>query len=178
MEGIVQLGLFVAAITVGWLFGRANERRHLRELARAEARLRDIVVLNGRWAQHEAAWRGGTLVVGSVVIAEDYFKRIAATLRSFVGGPVRSYESLVERGRREAVVRMKTEARKLGATLIANVRLETASLAEDRTGRGPMFSAEFIAYGSALVAADASVRRRDPIPSDAGNPTTRLRGVS
>jgi len=46
---------------------------------------------------------------------------------------------------------MKQEARRLGATHVVNVRLETASLSEDWSGRQPMFSAEFIAYGTALV---------------------------
>jgi uncharacterized protein YbjQ (UPF0145 family) len=46
---------------------------------------------------------------------------------------------------------MKREAQRLGATAIVNVRLETASLSEDWSGRQPMFSAEFIAYGTALL---------------------------
>jgi uncharacterized protein YbjQ (UPF0145 family) len=151
IEGLLQIGFFVVLLLVGLTIGRANERRHFRELVALEARLQDIAVDSGRGDADVGAYRTGALVVGSVVIAEDYFKRIAATLRSLVGGRVRSYESLIERGRREAIVRMKAEARKLGAARVANVRLETASLAEDRTGRGPMFSAEFIAYGTALV---------------------------
>ena len=47
---------------------------------------------------------------------------------------------------------MKEQARRRGATMVFNVRFETASLAE---GANPqqkaMFSAEFIAYGTALV---------------------------
>ena len=73
--------------------------------------------------------------------------------RALVGGRITVYESLLDRGRREAIVRMKTEARRLGATMIFNVRLETSSLSEDQSGRAPMFSAEFIAYGTALVPA-------------------------
>jgi uncharacterized protein YbjQ (UPF0145 family) len=90
-------------------------------------------------------------VVGSVVIAEDYFKRIAAGLRGLFGGRVTVYESLMDRGRREAVLRMKDEARRRGATMIFNVRFETSSLSEDASGRSAIFSAEFIAYGTALV---------------------------
>jgi uncharacterized protein YbjQ (UPF0145 family) len=88
-----------------------------------------------------------------VVIAEDYFKRVAAALKGLVGGRIVAYESLLERGRREALVRMKERARQLGATQVVNVRLETASLSEDFSGQRPMFSAEFIAYGTALVPA-------------------------
>jgi len=154
MEVVVQIGVFVVLLAIGWFAGRANEKRHFRELATIEATLRDILVFNERRPPADVQFRSGTLVVGSVVIAEDYFKRIAAGLRSLVGGRLTVYESLFDRGRREAVVRMKEEARRLGATMIFNVRFETSSLSEDRSGRSPMFSAEFIAYGTALVRAN------------------------
>jgi len=151
MDGIIQIVVFLVLLAIGVFAGRANERKHYRELQEAEGDLSDIVVSNGRGIAEAAASRRGTLVVGSVVIAEDYFKRVAAGLKSLIGGNLRSYETLLERGRREAIVRMKQEARRLGATEVVNVRLETASLSEDFSGRRPMFSAEFIAYGTALV---------------------------
>jgi uncharacterized protein YbjQ (UPF0145 family) len=154
VEAILQLGIFVALLAVGWAFGRANERRHLRELAALEETLSDIVVCNGGGPANDGAFRGGALVVGSVVIAEDYFKRVAAGLKSLIGGRLVAYESLLERGRREAIVRMKEQARRLGASQVVNMRLETASLSDDWSGRRPMFSAEFIAYGSALLPAE------------------------
>lgn len=151
MGSLIEFGIFLALLSVGLFAGRAAERRHFRELARREAELRGILVFNERRPPADRAFRHSALVVGSVVIAEDYFKRIAAGLRSFFGGRLGVYESLMDRGRREAIVRMKEEARKLGASMIFNVRLETSSLSE-KTGQGsPMFSAEFIAYGTALV---------------------------
>jgi uncharacterized protein YbjQ (UPF0145 family) len=152
MEGIIQIVFFLVLLAIGVFAGRANERKHYRELAEAEEDLRDIAVSNGRIpGEAGTLFKGGTLVVGSVVIAEDFFKRVTAGLKSLVGGNLRSYETLLERGRREAIVRMKREARRLGATHVVNVRLETASLSDDWSGRRPMFSAEFIAYGTALV---------------------------
>jgi len=148
MEAVIQIGVFVVLLAIGLFAGRANERRHFRELAAHERSLRDIVTSSERGSAD--AFGSGTLVVGSVVIAEDYFKRVAAGLKSLIGGNIVSYESLLERGRREAIVRMKQEARRLGASHIANVRLETASLSEDWSAQRPMFSAEFIAYGTAL----------------------------
>jgi len=150
VEGVIQIGFFVVLLAIGLFVGRANERRHFRELAADEAALRDIAVSSDRGA-YEAGFARGALVVGSVVIAEDYFKRVAAALKSFIGGNLVAYESLLERGRREAIVRMKKEARRLGATHVVNVRLETASLSEDWRAQRPMFSAEFIAYGTALI---------------------------
>lgn len=148
METLV---LFAVLIGIGLFAGRANERKHFRELLALEDDLNDIATFSGRGTADTGSFGGGTLVVGSVVIAEDYFKRVAAALKSLVGGNIASYETLLERGRREAIVRMKQEARRLGATHVVNVRLETASLSEDWSGQRPMFSAEFIAYGTALV---------------------------
>jgi uncharacterized protein YbjQ (UPF0145 family) len=151
MELLVQLVAFVVLLLVGLVFGRASERRHFRDIERREALLRDVLVFSERRPPADREFRDAALVVGSVVIAEDYFKRIAAALRGLVGGRVSVYESLMDRGRREAVLRMKEEARRRGATMVFNVRFETASLSEDLSGRSPMFSAEFIAYGTALV---------------------------
>jgi uncharacterized protein YbjQ (UPF0145 family) len=151
MELLIQLGVFAILLIVGWLFGSANERRHFRELARREGESRDILVFNERRPPPDRSFQKAALVVGSTVLAEDYFKRIAAGLRSFFGGRMTVYESLLDRGRREAIVRMKEEARRRGATMIFNVKLETSSLSEDRSGGSPMFSAEFIAYGTALT---------------------------
>jgi uncharacterized protein YbjQ (UPF0145 family) len=151
MDGFIQIVVFLVLLAIGVFAGRANERKHFRELERTEHALKDIVASSGSEAAEHVGRVRGALVVGSVVIAEDYFKRVAAGLKSLVGGNLRSYETLLERGRREAVVRMKKEARRLGATQVVNVRFETASLSEDWSGRRPMFSAELIAYGTALV---------------------------
>jgi uncharacterized protein YbjQ (UPF0145 family) len=152
VDVLFQVGIFVVLLSIGFFAGRANEKRHFREIVALEAKLRDILVFNER-RPPAGQFASGALVVGSVVIAEDYFKRIAAGLRGIVGGRVTVYESLLDRGRREAIVRMKQEARSHGATMIFNVRFETSSLSEDRSGRAPMFSAEFIAYGTALIPA-------------------------
>jgi uncharacterized protein YbjQ (UPF0145 family) len=152
VEFLLQLGFFAALLLVGFLMGSRNEKRHYREIEDQEASLRDIFVYNERHLPPQMASARGTLVIGSVVIGEDYFKRTASSLKSLFGGRLTTYESLMDRGRREAVLRMKHEARQLGATMVFNVRFETSSLSEDAsTGRVAAFSAEFIAYGTALI---------------------------
>lgn len=151
MEALLQLGAFVALVVIGLLLGSLAEHRHYRSLRQREAALRHILVFNERRPPADQGFRHATLVVGSVVIAEDYFKRVAASLKSLFGGRLTVYESLMDRGRREALMRMKEEAKRHGASMIFNVRLETAMLSENRPGRNVMFSAEFIAYGTALV---------------------------
>lgn len=151
MDLLIQLGIFLALLLIGLLFGRMAEKRHFAYIAKREAELRDILIFNERRLPQGALFREAALVTGSVVIAEDYFKKVSATLRSFVGGRLTAYESLMDRGRREAIVRMKEDARRRGATMVFNVRFETSSLSETTGSQSPMFSAEFIAYGTAVV---------------------------
>ncbi|MFN2427175.1 MAG: YbjQ family protein [Candidatus Binatia bacterium] len=151
MEWLIQVGFFAVLLAVGLIFGSRNEKRHYRRIEEQEALLRGILVFNERHLPPDMSIARGNLVVGSVVIGEDYFKRIAAALKGFFGGRLTVYESLMDRGRREAVIRMKEEARRLGATMVFNVRFETSSLSEDTSGRRAAFSAEFIAYGTALI---------------------------
>ena len=86
------------------------------------------------------------LVLGSVVISVDYFKRILAALRNIFGGPVQSYETLVDRARREAVLRMKESC--INADQIINLRIETSSISKG--GRNTIGSVEVLAYGTAI----------------------------
>jgi len=149
MELLIQLGFFAGLLAIGLVFGTAAERRHFSSLKQREADLRDILVFAERLPPADREYRDAALVVGSVVLGEDYFKRAFASLKSFFGGRLTMYEALMDRGRREAAVRMKEEARQRGASMIFNVRFETSSLA-DGGARQAVFSAEFMAYGTAL----------------------------
>ena len=61
---------------------------------------------------------------------------------------VYSYESLVDRARREALLRMKESIP--GAKAIVNVRVETSTIGATANARGAVGSVEALAYGTAL----------------------------
>ena len=89
------------------------------------------------------------LVLGSVTISVDYFKRFLAALHNFFGGRVTSYEILLDRARREALLRMKESAAEQNATLGLNIKYETASIYK---GNGKSVgSVEVLAYGTAMI---------------------------
>jgi len=90
------------------------------------------------------------LVYGSVVISLDYFKRFLAGLRSIFGGRIASYETLLDRGRREAILRMKEKAREAGYNMILNMRFETSSIGQVTAKKGSIGCFEIIAYGTAI----------------------------
>lgn len=150
MDIIIGFVVFVVLMVIGRVFGGLAEKRHFQHIAERENALRGVLVFNESRPSADLSTRHAQLVVGSVVIAEDYFKRFAAALKSVFGGRLTAYESLVDRGRREAILRMKQEAHALGARMIFNVRLETSTLTDESNPKA-LFSAEFIAYGTALM---------------------------
>ena len=140
---------FVIFLTLGYVFGQLAEKKHYKSIREREGELRKIIAVNSRFPPHDGVQRAGLLVSGSVVISVDYFKRFLAGLRSLLGGRITSYETLLDRARREAILRMKAEARQLGADMVFNMKLETSSISKN--ARGKIGSVEVLAYGTALV---------------------------
>lgn len=153
---IIVLGLLL----LGYGFGSYREKRHYDSIREREDLLKDILVFESRFpptptristtdpSQEESTASGGEMVLGNVVVSVDYFKMFVAGLRKLVGGRLRSYETLLDRGRREAVLRMKQQARDLGANRVFNVRFETASISKGQSNN--LGSIEVLVYGSAL----------------------------
>ena len=96
---------------------------------------------------------GTGLVTGSVVVSIDYFKRFLSGLRALVGGRMTSYETLLDRARREALVRLKERTVERGYHALVNVRMETSRMANARGGNS-VAGIEVLAYGTALKLRD------------------------
>jgi len=144
MDGlIVQIVIFAILFSVGFGFGRYNERKHLQYLDEREQRLAYIRVNNSRF--NESTFPGH-MISSNVVISHDYFKYAIANVQNMLGGRLTSYESVVERARCEAIVRLKLEAEKMGADQIMGIRLSTTELGM----QGGMV--EVFAYGTAIQA--------------------------
>ncbi|MGB0715360.1 MAG: YbjQ family protein [Phycisphaerae bacterium] len=135
-------------LCVGIFAGGFNERRHYRRLARREAEVEHIFVNDCRSVPHGHMHSMG-LVTGEVVIASDYFKTFVTTLRKLIGGELRAFESLMERARREALLRMKDQALQMGANAVINVRFESSNIGMMRKNR-PAAMVEMYAYGTAV----------------------------
>ncbi len=146
---LIEVLIPAAAILFAWGTGRFIERSHFRRLEREEAALADIAVLAMRTLPAGIAARDPVLVVGTAVIAIDYFKAFAGGIRSLIGGRVRGYEAVLERARREALLRLRRDARARGADLVLCVRMETATIGGGESQSGPG-GAEVIAYGTAF----------------------------
>jgi uncharacterized protein YbjQ (UPF0145 family) len=145
----LNLGIFVAFLILGYTTGTIAEKRHYRSILRREAAFSDLIIVVSKTPPESAEAPKTQLVMGNVVISVDYFKRFIAGLRMLFGGRVHTYESLLDRGRREALLRMQARAKELGAHMIFNVRFETSSVSKG--ARQKLGSAEVLAYGTAII---------------------------
>jgi uncharacterized protein YbjQ (UPF0145 family) len=149
----IQIGIPLLLLLLGYSIGGAIERRHYKSIREREQQLQELPAVSFRtvpdgWAVEEA-----TLLTGNVVISVDYFKRFLAGLRMLFGGRVKSYESLMDRARREALVRLKAETVGKGFHALVNVRMDTSRMAGARGGNG-VAGIEVLAYGTALKLRD------------------------
>lgn len=146
---MIDLIIFLSLLALGYGVGTWAEKRHYRSIAERESatlNLPAVTLKSVDIPEHQI--RSSRLVYGSAVISVDYFKRILASLRNIFGGKVKSYESLVDRARREALLRMKAMAG--NATVIVNVRIETSAIGK-QSKRKNIGCLEAVAYGTALT---------------------------
>lgn len=148
LELLIQVGLPAALLLLAYFTGSFVERRHYASIRRRETRGRAFPVLAFRevppgWEVTEAA-----LVSGTVVVSLDHFKRFLANLRNLVGGRVTAYESLLDRARREAILRLQERAFEQGYRAVVNLRLETYQISGG--GDAPGTGVEVLAYGTGL----------------------------
>ena len=146
-----QLIFVLVMLALGYGFGRLAEQRHYKSIHEREDALRSLLVLPEKTPPPQYLNHNSTLVTGSVVISVDYFKTFVAALRTLVGGRGSSYESLLDRARREAILRMQEEAAAQGAEAVLNLKFETSRIGQN--GQQGLGSVEVLAYGTAFIPA-------------------------
>jgi uncharacterized protein YbjQ (UPF0145 family) len=146
----MEILIFLTLLILGYVFGQLAERRHFKSIIAREKETLSMPVMTLKTVPSQITHCNTQLVSGNVVISIDFFKKFVAGLRALIGGRMRSYESLLDRARREAILRMKQDALQLGAKMIVNVRIETASISKNSSRREAVGSVEVVAYGTAI----------------------------
>ena len=142
-----QLALTIALLILALFTGSYFESRHYRSIKRREdAFLQQPAVTGELWDErYEVA--SSEMVVGSVVISIDYFKQFVAGWHILFGGELTTYSPLLDRGRREAILRMKEQAPH--ADIYTNCRLETSSISSSQ--QRALGTVEVLAYATAIT---------------------------
>ena len=146
MFGLILTG---ALLVIGVFFGTRAQKQHIAAMERREADLSHIIVTNLKTLP--ATDKQPLLVTGSVVIAFDYFRRFVAGIVMLVGGRITMYEDMLERARRQALLRLLEEAEAAGAKEVHNIRFEFSRVGSSARGANVGGGAELLAYGTALI---------------------------
>jgi uncharacterized protein YbjQ (UPF0145 family) len=82
------------------------------------------------------------MVEGCMIQSKHIGKDIGQSLKTMVGGELKSYTAMMTEAKDTARQRMRAEAEKLGADAVVNVRYATSAIVQG--------AAEIIAYGTAV----------------------------
>tara|TARA_B110000196_G_scaffold36426_1_gene27249 strand:+ start:289 stop:741 length:453 start_codon:yes stop_codon:yes gene_type:complete len=144
-----QLIIVIVLIGLGYVIGSIAEKKHYRSIISREAQWLHIPTVSVKnMIEDGVDIIDARMVQGSVVISIDHFKRILASLRNIFGGRVTAYESLIDRARREAILRMKEKSP--NADIVLNTRIETSTIGRSANSRKSIGSIEAMAYGTAI----------------------------
>ncbi len=143
---LYNLIIFVALLLIGYTTGTLLEKRHFKSIRKREEEMVELPTIMLKRPLNSKNISTCKLVNGSVVISIDYFKRFLASLINIFGGNIGVYETLLDRARREAVLRMKEDAK--DASEIINIRIETSSISKNSTKN--VGTVEVLAYGTAI----------------------------
>ncbi len=136
----------VVLLALGFFFGRYAESKHYKSIRKRESQYRHKPVLSGKTALSEKNINKSQLAVGSVVVSIDRFKLMVSTIQNLLGGEVHAFSSLIDRGRREATLRMMESSP--GADGYYNFKIETSTISgSSKNGLGTI---EVMAYATAV----------------------------
>ncbi len=146
---MIEIAIILGLLFIGYIVGTHLEKSHYLSIMQRESELNRIPAIASKILPDEFESCETKLVAGNVVISVDYFKKFVAGLRVIIGGRVTTFESLIDRARREAVLRMKEEAAQVGASHVFNIKMETSSISKGQ--KDSIGSVEVLAYGTAII---------------------------
>ena len=133
-----------------WVTAHLLVRRHRRRLEAGEAQKTLPVVLT-RAPVAEDSGRA-RFVWSSVVISHAAVRSLPVLWRRLVGGRIGALERMLERGRREAVLRLRKAAHAQGCDCVIGVRFAAQGIGIGSDGG--FLGVEILAYGTGLATAD------------------------
>ena len=145
----MDLIIVIACLVLCYITGSRIEKNHYKKIkARELALYKSPYLTFGKAFAKSNKVKKAFLVSTSVVLGCDYFKSFLAGLKNIFGGNVSAYESVLDRGRREALLRIRELAYARKANAVINVKIETIMLDPLGTTKNPKVC--ITAYGTAI----------------------------
>ena len=142
----------LAVPVTSWMLGRWYQNGLFKALEATEAAqgkgFGDAQLVSYQKKQETIAAEYTTLLMANVVVGPSWGQMFLMWVKSLVGGSLPSYAMILDFGRREAIQRLKMQARERGCTSIVNMRVETSVIATAKGNDSKSSSVEFLAYGT------------------------------
>jgi len=132
--------ILIIFLAIALFTGTMVEKRHFKSIRAREDALLDKVYVTDHFSARDQEIDRMVFVDGNCVIGGDYFKMFLGGMINIFGGRVKTFENLLDRSRREAVLRMREKAP--DADMIVCTRIQFSELASAQI--------ESMAYGTAV----------------------------
>lgn len=141
--------IFLIIIALGLFFWKRAEKKHYESIQMREEKYKKIILLTDKDLKNiknqASEW---ILISEGTVVSIDAFKKLMASFVNIFGGRMKAYETLVDRARREAVLKVKQKAAESGYNVITNLRLETSSISKG--AKKQVGAVEAMAYATGI----------------------------
>ena len=145
----MDLIIAISLLVICYFTGKSIEKRHYKKIKERELLLiKKPYVSFQKNILNKKEVANCQLVASTVVIGCDYFRAFIASLRNIFGGNVSTFEALLDRGRREALLRIREQAVKMGADVLINVKIDSVTLDPIEYSKNPKTCVT--AYGTAI----------------------------
>lgn len=145
---LLPIAIPLLFVLVGWISGHMVEKNHYASIRQREGAMVLVPVVNFKTLPDNRRVGSATLAEGSIVISIDAFKKILLAFRMFFGGESAAMSSLLDRARREALLRMR-EAHP-NADLFINFRFEYSTISGGSKNGNSVKCVEVLAYSTAI----------------------------
>lgn len=141
-------------LLLGAMFaGNFIAARHEADLRKRNATVAHIRATDTRMMlDAKAGVSPATLVTSEVTLGIDHFRGFLGKLKNIFGGEVRSYQTTLDRARREAVTRIMEQAHAKGFNAVANLRVDFADIGGNATMTQKAAMVTILAVGTAYHA--------------------------
>ncbi len=142
--GLPLLFIF-GPLLFSWIFGNIYQKKKQEELgARVQAFGTDnLSTLKTPPGQVSASG----LLSANIIMSVSWWQKLLGGIKTVFGGQVETWDGILAWARREAMQRLREQARARGYDNVINVRLETSEI---QSSKGRNTAIEILAYGTGI----------------------------
>jgi uncharacterized protein YbjQ (UPF0145 family) len=135
----------VVPLLFSWIFGNIYQRKKQEELeVRVESFGTDnLTTLKSPPTQVSASG----LLTANIIMSVSWWQKLVGGIKTIFGGQVQTWDGILAWARKEAMQRLREQARAEGFDNVINVRLETSEI---QSSKGRNTAVEILAYGTGI----------------------------